>query len=436
MRVRDVLFGGSLALCCMLCVSENTDAADTLLLSRQQAEQIFIQKNLSLIAEKLNVEQAEAMVIQAKLWPNPSLSIDEVNLWATPKQLSMGEELPPLFGDSFGRNRQVSIELEQVLLTAGKRRKLVAFENIGKEIASVYYEELLRNLKVELRNSLTQLQYLQNFQTVFGRQISETQQLLRAYQRQLSTGNIERAEVVRLKALVIELRHEQAAMQKEIYELQKELVVLLALPSDTYLLIEDEDLQPEIYNPEQYQLAELLSKANEKRPDLLVSGLESDQFEKLFAYERANRVPDLALKAGYDRGGNFLYNFIGFGIGIDLPLFNRNQGNIKYAQIGMEKAGFLQQEKQRHVEAEVIQAFLRLSASFDLYQSVEPDYESELDQMLGSYTSNFINRNVGMLEFLDFLDAYLTTKKNILEAKRELIINFEELKFAVGSELE
>lgn len=122
-------------------------AQDTLKLSRQQCEAIFLKENLLLIAEKLKVPQAEAMVLQAKLWPNPTVSLDEINLWATQKQLSVfNQELPGFNGGNFGRNQQVSFSIEQLILTAGKRKKLMALEQVNVDKSKQYFEDLLRHL--------------------------------------------------------------------------------------------------------------------------------------------------------------------------------------------------------------------------------------------------------------------------------------------------
>ena len=44
---------------------------DTLRLTLPETEQLFLQKNLLLLAAKYNVEAQRALVLQAKLYPNP-----------------------------------------------------------------------------------------------------------------------------------------------------------------------------------------------------------------------------------------------------------------------------------------------------------------------------------------------------------------------------
>ncbi len=409
--------------------------ADTVQLSRAGAERLFLSNNLLLIAEKLNIKQAEALVMQARLWPNPSLSIDEVNFWATDKQLSMGEELPPFTGSKLGKNRQISAELEQVILTARKRKKLVAMEEVSRDMAAQYFEDLLRNLKTEFRNSLTALQYLQLYQQVYARQMEETSRLLAAYEQQVRNGNINRAELIRLKALLLELRNEHKEIREEVNELQQQLAVLLHLPAESYIVLENSGFLPEFSNFQSLSISELLQKAQDHRPDLQVARLEHTYYDRMHTYERAQRVPDLNLKVGYDRGGNFLYNFIGFGVGMDLPLFNRNQGNIRYAQLGIERSRILQSQTQRTVETEVMAAYRNLLNSIVFYENIEAEYDAELDELLDSYTRNFRSRNISMLEFLDFFDAYLDNKRTILNAQKELNINLEELKYVTGTEI-
>ncbi|RME18937.1 MAG: hypothetical protein D6799_02310, partial [Bacteroidetes bacterium] len=74
-------------------------AQDTLKLSREQCEAIFLKENLLLLAEKLEISKAEAIKLQASLWPNPNITLDEINLWTTQKQLGIwGQELPGLNG--------------------------------------------------------------------------------------------------------------------------------------------------------------------------------------------------------------------------------------------------------------------------------------------------------------------------------------------------
>ena len=49
----------------------NVAAQDTLSITIQDAEKIFLQNNLSLLAAKYNIDANRALIRQAKLWDNP-----------------------------------------------------------------------------------------------------------------------------------------------------------------------------------------------------------------------------------------------------------------------------------------------------------------------------------------------------------------------------
>lgn len=417
-------------------LSLTANAQDTLKLSRAEAETVFLKENLSLLAEKLSIPQAEAMVSQAKLWPNPTIEIEEVNLWATQNQLSVfGEELQGFNGGDFGRNQQFSFSVEQLIITAGKRKKLIALEQVGVEKSKEFFEDLLRNLKIEFRNQLTNMQYLQFSRIIFQNQLNSIRQLTKAYQNQVEQGNIPRGEYIRLKALELELAKSINELNQEVNEAQKELKLLMRLPAETVLELTDEGYLKDTDQINQLALNDIIQQAKLNRPDLKVAQLDESYFNKLYAYEKAQRTPDLTVKGGYDRGGNFMYNFVGFGLAIDIPVFNRNQGNIKYAQIGIEQSKILHQQVSLSIENEIVLSYRNLTNAINFLDEIEPGYETTLDGLLTSYTKNFTERNMSLLEYLDFLDAYLENKKIILEAGKDVNEKAEELNYSVGMDL-
>src|SRR5690554_3642482 len=425
---------GVLALLFLFMVAELL-AQQPLSFSRQEAEAVFLKQNLSLIAEKLEIPKAEAAVLQAKLWPNPTLSVEEVNLWVSSKQIEVaGEELPPLFGN-WGKHQQFSIGLEQLIQTAGKRKKLMALEQVSADKAAQYFEDLLRNLKIEFRNQLTELQFLQFHKKVYDSQIDAINQLTQSYGKQVELGHIPKGEFIRLKALELQFVKSSKDLGNEINEAQKELKQLMRLSAETNLVITEEDF---LINADPFKLLNLnrlIESAKENRADLKITELERLQYQKLYDFEKAQRTPDINLKAGYDRGGNILYNFIGFGFDIDLPIFNRNQGNIKVAKIGIEQSEFIYEEKTLSIENELVMAYQNLAEAIAFFEKIDPEYENTLDTLLDSYIKNFRDRNISLLEFIDFLEAYMDNKEIILEAGKEVHQRAEALNYAIGHDV-
>ncbi len=411
-------------------VAQNTTINDTIVLSRTQAEALFLDKNLSLISEKLNIDIADAQVIQAKLWPNPTLNVGEINLWKN----ATVEDLPPMMGN-FGRTTQVNVELEQLIQTAGKRKKMIAMEKVGVDIAKEYFKTFLRNLKIEFRGNLTELQFVQAQEAVYQKQLSSMQTLLKAYSNQVTQGNIGKGEYIRLKASELQFLKEISELKKENNSLQKELKVLMNMPATSYIKITDEGFVPDNKNIDNINLGNLLASAIENRPDMKVLKLENEYNTNKYKYEKAMRTPDVTLGVTYDRASNIMKDFVGVGFSMDLPFLNRNQGNIKAAKISIDQGKLLTEEKAISVQAEVLQAYEDLIVTKKLYDSVDSSYEGDLDKLLESYRKNFMQRNTSILEYLDFVEAYLENKSILLNSKKDLNKNLEELRYIAGQEI-
>lgn len=400
-------------------------------LTPEQVEALFLKQNLELIAEKLNISLADAEIAQAKLWDNPELSISDINLWNTKTQR---EDLKEMETSRFAKNTQFSIELSQLIQTANKRGKLINREKASKEIAIQEFEEVLRGLKVELRKSISELQYQQSYKKVLDSQANSLSELTEAYKKQVSLGNIAKSELLRLQASLLEVENENNELQMEINEQQKTLKSLLSIEPN--IIIEIEEVYTNHTNPENIPLASLLEQATENRPDVKAQRLQVKYHEKSLAYEKAQRVPDITVSANYDRYSGVWKDFVGFGVSFDLPFLNRNQGGIKAAKINKEQSQYLAEQQQNIAQHEVVEAYSNYTMVYNFYNKIKNnELLSEIDKMLNIYTKNLLNRNVSMLEYMDFLDTYKSNKETILSAQKKLDTSFEELQYTVGTEI-
>lgn len=412
--------------------SASHSQTDTLHVSKSELEAIFLKNNLILLNENLNISKAEAEIIQAKVWPNPTLSIDEVNLWR-PKHIGTEELIPPLAGD-FGRNQQFSIGFEQLIFTAGKRKKLIELKKIGAEQHQQYFEEVLRNLKLEFRLQLFELEHLNSIRSIIENQLTSINLLLNAYKNQVEQGFLTKGEAIRLGALSLSIQNELNTIETEYDEIEHTVKLLLNIPLTSHLRIKEE-----VYNKEieslKFTVESLVATAKANRPDYHLSNLAEKYAEQQLKVERAERIPDISLLGEYNRGDGIYRDFVGFGIAFDLPVFNRNKGGIKMANIELEQAKINQKFVNNSIEKEVSLALNQLQRAQNFISNIEENYEEELDQVLFSYTENFKNKNINLLEYLDFLEAYLDNKHILLEAKLNLKSKVEELNYIIGKDL-
>ena len=260
------------------CVAAQTD---TIYITTAQAEDLFIRQNLQLIAEKLNIDIADAAIMQAKLWPNPTLSIEDVNLWTTERHRDEIAEIVP--SGAFAPNTQFAVGIEQVIVTGGKRRKLVEMEQVSRDIAVQYFEELVRSLKVELRNACAEMLYLQEYRKVLEKQRTNLDALIGNYRNQVVQGNISRSELLRLQASLLGIRSEINDLQRDMNQQQRDLKTLLNISTPSHIVL-TAPLTPQrgelVKSPSELSLGNLFELAEMHRPDLKEAMYQKDYFEK------------------------------------------------------------------------------------------------------------------------------------------------------------
>lgn len=396
--------------------------------SSAKIEALFLENNLQLIAEKMNIGLSEAEISQAKLWDNPELSVEQINLWSNHSQR---EELG---ADGFPRNTQFSIELSQLIQTANKRKKLVNSLKVSKEMAIMDFEEVLRTLKTELRTLIYETEYLQSYQKVLLVQQESLEQLIASYKKQTTQGNVPKSELLRLQSGLLELKNEANETHIELNEQQRKLKSFLNL--SPLCVVEIENSEFKTINPRDISLTQLFEQARDFRPDIKRGQLQTIFHQKTLKYEKAQRIPDLTLSAAYDRRGGVWKDYVGFGVSFDIPFLNRNQGNIKAAKINIEQSKIEDLQQQNSMEQEIAEAFANYSRAFQFYTEIEDNLLlTELDDMLDIYTKNFLRRNISMLEYLDFMESYKSNKQIKLSSRKNLYRSFEEFQNAVGSEI-
>lgn len=411
------------------CISQAQEKKQALKLSKEEIETLFLEQNLDLLAKKLEISQAEAQLIQARLWPNPTFEISEVNVWRTTDI----EEQPIIFGN-WGTSQQISLHLEKEIETAGKRRKRIDLQKLSIEERQTDFEIVLRESKLSLRNTLTSIQVLQQQQEIYQKQIDNTNLLITGYKNQLNQGNISQSEYIRLKAAQLQFKKELVDVSKELEEALKELKNFINIGTNTPIYVTNElDIPTKLVS--ELQIEDWIIHAQENRPDIMLNDNLINQAKKQVEIEKAERTPNITLGVDYDRGGNIMRDFVGFGLSFDLPIFDRNKGNIKEAKLGVQIAELEAKNKKNEIANDIIEALRNYTQAQDLYNQIDADYELQLDRLLEAYVKNFQKKNVSMIEYLDFVEAYVDNKNILLETKKELNEQLENLQFAIGKDI-
>lgn len=386
----------------------------------------FIENNSALIAGRFNIDRAEALIIQEKVWQNPNFTISEVNLWKN----KGAEELPILFGN-YGKHQQFSLELEQLIETAGKRKKRVSLKRLEKNNASFEYEELIRELKKEIRTSYYSLERIQKEEKELFRMLSLFEQMNEQYKRQSNLNNVRKVDYYRIQTELMGLQKEQRELEEDKFEALRDLRVLTNLSE---LEIDQIDYNSAKLPNSRLLPYDILELAKEQNIGLLRQNNEILMAQNSYELELAERVPNVALQLGYDRGGNIMRDFVGIGASVDIPIFNKNKGNIAAAKYQLKQQNALRQDIELSLSQTIRSLenqFRRLETTLSTWSANDLEDQAKVVQ---SYSKHLLNKEVTLMEFIDFVQSYREAYQAYIQTQEKYHQVFEELQYIVGKD--
>jgi len=395
----------------------SAQTADTLKITLAQAEDQFLKNNLQLVIERYNIDNASAEIITARLFQNPNFSYNN-GLYATGVPNAYSEQ-------SFG--------LSQLFSIAGKRNKNVQLAKLGVEQAKYQFFDLLRTLKFTLRNDFYNIYFQQQSAKVYDQEIGSLKKTLEIFKQQYAAGNIAEKEVLRIQSQLYTLQVEYNGLQTSIDTVQSEFKLLIKTKPDIYIEPQvNYDLDNKnVVAAVSYQT--LLDSAYANRYDLKLAKTAIDYNNANLVLQKATAVPDVSLSLNYDKLGAYGQNFLGAGIAIDLPFFNRNQGNIKQAHIAIDQSKIQLQDKQDQVESDVASNYKNALRLEQLNNSFDPAFKDDFTHLIQEVAKNYEKRNISLLEFLDFYDSYKTNVLQLNTLRFNRVISLEQINFITGT---
>jgi outer membrane protein, heavy metal efflux system len=402
--------------------AQNKFRADTVLLSLQDAETSFLKNNFDLLAAKYHIAEADAAVTQAKLWDNPNLNLE---------QGAYNNNNKKWFDIS--QTGETAVILQQLIYLAGKRDKRINVEKINSQIAKYQFYDLMRALRYELRTSFFEFYFLQQSLSVYDRELIALKSLVDAYSIEYKKGNVPFKELARLQALQFSLENEKIEVLKNLTEKQSNIVLLtgdsLSRPIKPVLDFSAFDS----INPASFSLGQLFDWALSNRYDLKITEAQIQSEQMNLSLQKAMRIPDMTIGARYDKAGSYVHNYNSLSLGFDLPLWNRNQGNIKIAENKIEENRALRNQKELEVKNDINKAFVQLLETDRLYKFSLQKFDSSYDNLFDGITSAYRNHTINLLEFIDYYETYKNSKNEYYQLQNNRLDAMEDLNMATGT---
>jgi cobalt-zinc-cadmium efflux system outer membrane protein len=417
----------SLVICfCSLLAVAQPPQLDTLRLSLPQAEKLFLDSNFQLLAQRYNVDATKALVIQARLWPNPNFSISNGPVIPI-------SNLPDYPRSTFFHESELAAGLSQLVLIAGKRNKQIKLAEANVQLSEYQFFDLLRTLKYTLRTDFFQIYYLKQSASVYNEEINALQQISAAFAQQEGKGYISEKEVVRIQAQLYSFQSEYNDLINQINDTESELRLVLQTKPHYFIDPAIDSNAIAALDPGKYPLTTLVDSAYHNRTDLLIARANTKINQLNYNYQKSLAWPDLTLNAGYDKQGSFANNFTSLGASFDLPFFNRNQGNIKNAKILVQSTRATEKSTIATVDENVARSLQKAYDERRLVQTIDPKFFASFDRLMQQVLINYQKRNISILDFLDFYDSYKQNALQVNTIRFNLVSAFEDINYYTGT---
>ena len=392
-------------------------------LTLHESESLFAKNNLELLAAKFNVDAARAAIIQARTWENPNLS---VNLNA------YNPERKKYF--DIGASGEKSAGFDQLIHLGGKKRNEIAIASTNAEVADLEFADLLRNLKFQLRQTYFSLYYQNLSYGSILKQLTNLDTLIVAHQIQVQKGNIPMKDLVRLQSLELNLKNQKSQLYENIIDYQSKLALITGLSStiipipsegEIFIYQEDKNLKSDTLN----------TLALNNRTDLKIAQKQVVVSNLNIKWQKSMAVPDVTLGAAWTQRGGAFQNEVGLNLGIPLPFWNRNQGNIKIAKAQFDEATVQHTIQRNVVTSEVFQSVKKWKEATANYRYLTRSYLQNLEDVQNGIFRNFKNGNLSLIEFTDFMESYHSTMMQYYQFSQNLVNACEEINFTTNSKI-
>ncbi len=390
-------------------------------LTLETCEDLFLKKNLLLLAQQYNISSREALIIQAKAYPNPIFNAD-INVYDP-------QNKKYFHIDSSG---QKSFQVQQLILLGGKRKTLVDIAKQNKLLAESEFADLLRNLRMELHSEFFSLNSYRIVIENYEKQLQILDTIITAYKKQTEKGNLPLKDVIRLKSVYIKINSNKSELAGNYNEDQKQIKLLLQTNTDIIPIVNDSIFKKYI---ELKALSDLQAIAFSNRPDLKIADETAILAALNLKFQKKILIPDLAVNGSYDQRGGAFKNQINAGITLPIPLLNTNRGNIKAATFDKKAMDIYVQEKKLEVELDIKQAWLNMQRSIQEYSKVKLLYNEDFLLVNKGMNINFQQRNISILEFVDHVEAYNESYADFERIKKQLALSAAQINYVTATKI-
>ncbi len=372
--------------------------------------------NLEYAAERLNIEIAEAQIISASVFNNPSIGFTYYNDELRGMQMGHG----------------VSGEISQTI-SPGRRRAFVNLAKSEKEVTQAVLVDFFRLLREEATVTWLEAIKVRKLYQIMKESYVDQIKLLTSDSLKRGSEYLRDIDILQNKVETGLLCSQILEMENELNELYVTITNHCGISSADTIIIPE---RKNIWNDKNFILSEIVETALNNRADLLATKKEIDFSKYAINVAKSQRIPEFDISLGYGINAEARNEmapsprFTGFEVGLSfpIPLFNRNKGEILSAEAQKRQAEYRYLKAEMQVKSEVVSAhnyFVVSDKKMNLFRSgLVKNAKDALIQKREEYYKG----NIHLIEVLDAQRSYdevLSSFHSAIYGKSQALVKLE-----------
>ncbi len=379
--------------------------------------------NAAYIAEKYNVEIAEAQAIAAKVFNDPEFTAEYSD--NQDRTLMMG--------------RSVDLGLSYNFNLGNARKARIAVAKEEAEITKALLEDYFRALRNEAIGAWSDAWQAQSILSLKKSSSESMDAIAISDSLKAALGEIGRVDA-------LESSIESKAMKGDL--IQAEAEYTNALITLSYLAggMDIKDIHEEIATPvKEFPIDYLVALAQDNRADIRAiraAYLSKSLSEKNLALVKAQRAPDLGVNMGYSYNTEVrneiapapMFRGVTVGVSIPLKFSSANKGERVAAEKAVLQAEAAYEAALKQIEAEVKMAYSSYRAAVKTYENDSEETLAQARTIMDGSKTAYTKGDSSLLDYLLAVQVFNDIAETCIGAKAAVLTKWAELLAAIGVE--
>lgn len=399
-------------------------ADDVQVLPLSQAISEALDKNLDLIAARFDIPVAQARIITARLRPNPIFSLEASHL--------IYPITPDFNKDNAAGPNELAIRTDFVLERGGKRERRIEVAEASRTVAELQVLNTVRTIVQNVETAFVDILQAKANLALALDSLRSFDEIVRINTIRVKDGDL--AEVELIRSQVAQLQFENTVRQSElqVQTARTRLQVLLGRGITEPLVDASGEMRRDTLSVD---LAGLRQRAFAQRPDLLAFRRDQIRSQAELRLQLAQGKVDYTIGSEYRRqqGASAFGNTVGFFFSANLPVFNKNQGEIARATQEQSQTEAKVRALETIVQNDVQLAYLQYSNASTSLNRVEGALLQRATDVRQITEYSYRRGEANFLEFLDAQRAYNETMQAYNEARGDFARSLYGIDAATGT---